>query len=829
MRILFLILLSISVLRVSAQMQITFLDELGEPIYGVNVNNVDYSFTATSDFEGRIQIPDLKLTDVVTFSVIGYESITKTIVELKRSESKLNYGDVLQLSLKPETKLLETAVVVGRRDDVAADIPWTVAMVTSKDIEEINPQTSAHALESSGEVFVQRSQMGGGSPIIRGFEANRVLLVVDGVRLNNAIYRNGHLQNAITVDPSMLDRVEVLFGAGSLLYGSDALGGVVHFRTKEPQLHIEGTNRSKGNFFTRFSSANLEKTVHADYNVASKKWASQTSVTVSSFADMRAGTNYNHEYITFGQTPFYVPDGASGEVRANSDPFLQRGTGYDQIDVMQKVRFQLGKERYLLFNAQYSNSSDVPRYDQLSQVSGDRPSDLRFAEWYYGPQQRVFGSARLVSSKKTLLHDRAQWIAAYQKLDEDRYDRRLDAMWRNFSFIDVGVSSLTFDADKYVGENQAHRISYGFEGQHNTVGSIAGRTRLYDEAVLLDQISRYPSGGSTMSSGGVYTTYRFGQPGAKFNAQAGLRYSAVHLSAVFGNDIMTEPVDWPQELRDGVSSVNSALTYATGVTFSPTESTKIQALASTAFRAANIDDFGKMRVKNGFVSVPNIDLAPERAFNAELTLTQNVGRLKSEGFAASFAATAFYSRITDIVIRANGALPNGDTTFVSGGEEFRVQVNTNADQGEIRGLGMKADFTYGKHLSFAARATVTEGKSFDAEGTETPLAHIPPLYGQGVMKYTVGKYTLRGTYRFNGLKAWEDYAPAGSSDNEDLAIENVGTPAWSTVDVHIEAKLNKKLRLQGGIENIADLHYRPFSSGVSAPGRNFIVSLRGSF
>ena len=372
MRTLLSILLSISVLSAVAQVQITFVDELGEEMYGVNAHNTDFTFTATSDYEGRIQIPELKMTDVITFKVIGYETITKSIVELSRSQAGAKYGSGISLTLKPATELLEEAVVVGRRDDVAEDIPWTVAMVNSKDIEAVNPQTSAHALESSGEVFVQRSQMGGGSPIIRGFEANRVLLVVDGVRLNNAIYRSGHLQNAITVDPSMLDRVEVLFGAGSLLYGSDALGGVVHFRTKEPQLHIEGTNRTGGNFFTRFSSANLEKTAHVDYNIASKKWASQTSLTVSSFADMRAGTNYNHEDITYGQTPFYVPDGASGEVRANSDPFLQRGTGYDQIDIMQKIKWQFGKDRFLLFNAQYSNSSDVPRFDQLSQVSGDR-------------------------------------------------------------------------------------------------------------------------------------------------------------------------------------------------------------------------------------------------------------------------------------------------------------------------------------------------------------------------------------------------------------------------------------------------------------------------
>ena len=83
--------------------------------------------------------------------------------------------------------------------------------------------------------MVQQSQQGGGSPILRGFEANRILLVVDGVRLNNAIYRSGHLQNALTVDPFAVRSVEVRHGAGSVQYGSDALGGVIHYHTRSPR------------------------------------------------------------------------------------------------------------------------------------------------------------------------------------------------------------------------------------------------------------------------------------------------------------------------------------------------------------------------------------------------------------------------------------------------------------------------------------------------------------------------------------------------------------------------------------------------------------------
>ena len=106
-------------------------------------------------------------------------------------------------------------------------------------------------LAQTGEVFVQKSQMGGGSPVIRGFEANKVLIVVDGVRLNNAIYRSGHLQNVITLEPSELESAEIVFGPGSVIYGSDALGGVMDFHTREPRFAIDEGLRLFGGAFTR--------------------------------------------------------------------------------------------------------------------------------------------------------------------------------------------------------------------------------------------------------------------------------------------------------------------------------------------------------------------------------------------------------------------------------------------------------------------------------------------------------------------------------------------------------------------------------------------------
>ena len=135
-----------------------------------------------------------------------------------------------------------------------------------------SPQTSADLLSQTGTVFVQKSQLGGGSPMIRGFATNRVLLVADGVRMNNAIYRSGNLQNVIQIDPLSLENAEIIFGPGSLIYGSDAIGGVMDFRTLQPKLSNSDNVLVSGSALARYSTANQEKTGHIDFNIGLRKF-----------------------------------------------------------------------------------------------------------------------------------------------------------------------------------------------------------------------------------------------------------------------------------------------------------------------------------------------------------------------------------------------------------------------------------------------------------------------------------------------------------------------------------------------------------------------------
>ena len=197
----------------------------GEALEGVAVFNQDKSRSTITDKYGKASLEIFSPNDSLNFQILGYENL------------KFKLFDLVEISMKtlkmiPQNQILqEVFLSVARSKTSANKIAEKVSIVSAKEIEKRSALSGAEILEISPSVRIQRSQGGGGSPVLRGFEANRVLLVVDGVRMNNAIYRSGHLQNAITVDPHNIERVEIVFGSSSVGYGSDALGGVIHYYT----------------------------------------------------------------------------------------------------------------------------------------------------------------------------------------------------------------------------------------------------------------------------------------------------------------------------------------------------------------------------------------------------------------------------------------------------------------------------------------------------------------------------------------------------------------------------------------------------------------------
>lgn len=887
------------------EFEVSVVDENDEPLIAVNVYTDDQKFTGFTDENGKITLKDLNYNDLVNFSYLGYKSLSLPFFKIRQLGGKIR--------MRPDTELLADVevVVIGRRDEVEEDIPYEVKNITRKQIAFTNSQTSADILRDHAGIFVQKSQMGGGSPVIRGFEANRVLLVVDGVRMNNAIYRNGHLQNSITVDASILERAEVIFGPGSLVYGSDALGGVVHYRTRDPKLYY-GSQKdgyvSETNIFTRYSSANTEKTLHADLSYGKKKWGSLTSISFTDYDDLRAGSKRPEGYEDFGKRFFFqfrdndnnsdqsienvtINDGL--DTLANYD--LQVGTAYWQADFLQKLKFQPNDNLYFTANLQYSTTSDVPRYDNLSDVSIDdelgldfsRQRELKWSEWYYGPQKRFLSSLK-TQIRNGSFFDKATIIAAFQNINEERIQRRFNRSNYDFGTETVNVYTLTADIDKKYGDRKQHEVSYGLDIAHNDVESIAGKINVRTGGRLLAGLSRYPLQGSTMTQGGAYAAYRWKTADSLLVFNAGLRYSYVRLSSVFSPN---DPIDWPRDWTEGtgIINVNTDITYGIGATLNSPDKWQVRFLASKAFRSPNIDDFAKIREKNGFITIPNPELEPEKAYSGELTIAKELGDMNSRnGSAVKVSATAYYTFLQDAISRRNAPLPDPLDVIPPEREGFLYQIDTLAN-GEIRqdsfitqaNVNAQNGFVYGFSVNLKARL----GRSWEANAginytygrlryiqdyysnedvyltsidTLIPIDHIPPVYGQTGLKFKTDRFQAEFVVRYSFAKKVEDYAVNainydegtrqfeverdGSTDNIDegpvryfitengnVGEEYLGTYGYTLFNLYTSWQFSKSFSLDVALENITDIHYRPFASGVSGPGRNLIIALRGKF
>ncbi|MEO6220820.1 MAG: TonB-dependent receptor, partial [Ginsengibacter sp.] len=491
-----------------------------------------------------------------------------------------------------EVKLNEVVISANRSPENKKNVAQPILVVSSKKMQFLNQQTTATLLEQTGSVFVQKSQLGGGSPVIRGFEANKILIVVDGIRMNNAIFRGGHLQNVITMDNAILDKMEVLFGPASVAYGSDALGGVMSFYTKKPLLSDSKNTATSGNAFVRYASAYNEKTGHADFSIGGNKIASLTSFTFSDFEDLHQGKNHSSSYPDFGKRFFYAEriNGIDSMV-ANNNPDLQKSSGYKQYDFLQKILLKTGKIEHLL-NLQYSTSSDIFRYDRLTETNSS--GKLKSAEWYYGPQKRLL-AAYTLSLGKVKLYDIANITAGYQDIEESRNNRNFGAAKLNRRIENVKAYSLNADFSKKFVKDE---FRYGAEGVFNDVKSTA-----YQQDIVTGNRNgldtRYPDGGSHTQSYALYVIHTR-KISKNIVLNDGLRLTHSRLSSKF-NDKTFFPFPF-----SNIDQNSTALTGNIGLIFSSDDGWRISPLFSTGFRIPNVDDLTKVfESASGDLIVPN--------------------------------------------------------------------------------------------------------------------------------------------------------------------------------------------------------------------------------
>ena len=787
------------------------------PIQNVHVTNEDESIRVISDKNGIIDLQAFSGMDLLTFSHVSYVEFELLKKQIHKDKT------IIYLQFKSEL-LTEVFLSATKGKENIARIAEQIAVFSSKEIQNSIPQTSADMLSNIPGVKVQKTQFGGGSPVLRGMEANRILLVVDGVRMNNAIYRKGHLQNAITVSPNILDRTEVIFGPSSVIYGSDALGGVIHYYTRKPK--TSDTPTVNADFISRYGTVNNEFTIQGGVELQMKKFASYTSISHSKFGDLKMGENRNHDFKDWGLQFEYSNNTDkfyNSNTVINSDPNKQRNVGFDQTDILQKIFIPFSKKTELTFNLQYSNSSSINRFDKLTEYDDEH---LKYAEWHYGPQNRFLFSTQLNLELDKEWLNRGAITMAFQNIEESRISRKFDSFDRSSQFEKVNVYSLNGDFSTNLRNKKNRNFGYGFEFAYNDVSSKSKGEVLEVDGNDIIGISdtymvqtRYPDGGSSYLSSAIYADYRQ-DIRKRSTLNTGIRLTNTVLQAKWVDETYLTLPD------NDISLSNTAVTLTVGYVFKPNINWQINGVLSSGFRSPNIDDIGKIREKRGDVTVPNVNLKPEFAYNFEAGILKY---FKNKNYYLGF--TSYYTLLDNYIVRAPFIL-NGSSTIIYDGEELNTVANVNNKTAYIVG----GTFTFKGNLSNSfntkASLTYTKGKAYD---TEEPLSSIPPVFGNIELNYVKNRLETGLNIVFNGRKTLEKYNISEGIDNiEETPFisenqEYYGTPSWNTLNFYTRVKATKNIDFLFNIDNIFDQHYKEFASGISAPGRNFSFTVLGNF
>ena len=727
----------------------------------------------------------------------------------------LFFGMSLELLAQSDTtakQLKDVVIYANKFPTLSKNIVQRVVALTDKILLQQQAST-ADILTASGQVFVQKSQAGGGSPVVRGFEASRVLLMVDGIRMNSAIFRAGHLQNIITVDNMILERVEIIYGPSSTLYGSDALGGVVNLFTKQPQLYISNLSSNKapwkvnGNLVYRYGNGQNENRQHVDVNIANNKWAYLTSFTNSTFGDMRQGNKRATAYPDFGKRLFYVVrENNIDLVKDNSTSVnIQKLSGYNQTDLLQKVLYKPNENTTHLLNVQISNSSAINRYDRLTETSKGLPV---YSEWYYGPQVRNMFGYKLTKSQLKGYFQKMNANVNYQHLEESRISRRFKSNNKDFRFEEVDLFGLNMDL---LHQGKSSELNIGIESYYNVVGSTAYRNNI--ETNLRSAIAtRYSDGPTNMSNHAIYVQHTKFFTG-NWVLNSGLRLNNVQLNAHFKD---TALMNFP--FTDAKQN-NTAITGNLGMAYNGADGLRIAFGASSGFRAPNVDDLTKVfDTRTGYVVVPNKDLKPEYTYNAEVNISKTTSNY-------SLGASLFYTWFKNALV-VDVFKWNNSSTIIYQGVKSDVFATQNKAKAVVYGFNLNGSANLTPNTMLSATYTYTKG-TYNNGTKEMPLDHIPPTYGRVGLKHGNDKWNAELFSVFNGWKHIEDYNLNGE-DNEIYATKE-GMPSWMTINFASYFTPTKKLSIGFQIENITDLNYRYFASGISAVGRNYILSCKYSF
>jgi hemoglobin/transferrin/lactoferrin receptor protein len=539
-------------------------------------------------------------------------------------------------------QLTQVVITALRKKEQALNTPYSTAVVDTDYLNKFSPRTTPEALMNFNGVFVQKTNHGGGSAFIRGLTGNQTLLLVDGIRLNNATFRYGPNQYLNTIDAFTIQHIEVLKGSGAVQYGSDALGGAIQVITKTP-LFTNGEPAWKVQLLGRGVTQAMEQTARGGVSYTTRKIAAQVGITHRRFGDLIGGDT-------------------SGR---------QAPSGYTEIAIDAKAKLQLRQNILLTIAHQLVQQRKVPVYHKV--VLED------FSTNEINPQCRILSYAKLnFQTNHTLLHQ-IEITASFQQNKEGRNSRKNTSLLLRKEKDQVSTKGLTVDIASII--NKHWSVNSGVEWYHDRINS--SRVDINTQTNE-GQYKRglYPNNANYCNYA-AYSLHHFNK--GKWRFDAGVRFNAFDIR-------MADTVLGNVRIRPTALVFNAAALYNIG------KGHRVYITINSGFRAPNIDDMGTLGIVDFRYEIPTQELLPEKSLNYEAGYKFGNQRLSLE-------ASVYYMQLQQLITRVklNGQIINGYAVYR---KENTEQAFIRGAEGSLNMLissywraGGSINYTYGQNTT----------------------------------------------------------------------------------------------------------------------------------
>ncbi len=637
------------------------------------------------------------------------------------------------------------------------DSPHATSIIDFEQLTERQPRTMIEALEGEVGVLMQRTGAGQASPFVRGLTGPQTLILIDGVRLNNSTFRFGPNQYFATIDPGMIDHIEVVRGPQSVLWGSDAIGGVINVVTRRSDPRFG--DFLGGGFVERFATADA-----------------------GSYSRLNVEGSYDRLGFFGGGSYMNINDLDAGGSLGRLD-----FTNYSQYAGDLRFDYLLSDCQLLTVSLQHLQQTDVPRTDKW-------PGESRL----FSPQQRNMAYVRWQGNDPGSAVDAFMFTFSYSRQKEGTLRRRPpSSLSEDRSEFDVHTAGMNFVLASELGT--FGRLTYGLDWYHDDVDALSNRFDLRGVAPPQPLVPQFPDD-SFYERIGAFLQWEVDLTN-RLSVQSGVRYSHVDLGATVAlfdpADPAAPPVDTPirPNFQDWTGSV--------GLTYALSPCLNLVGSIAEGFRSPSLDELTSFsdNVNEG-IDIPNPNLTPETSINYEVGLKFDYQRIRAQTF-------VFWTRLDDLLVRQKvGQIPDP----ASPGDVLDVLRRRNVGNAALQGYELAGELLLTPQWSFYGNLTYILGENLT---DNEPLSRIPPT--QGLIGLRWRDEEARNWLDFYAwLVARQDRLSV--RDIRDSRIPPDGTPGYGTLNIRLGSTISRNQRITLGIENLTDRAYRVHGSGVDGPG-----------